>query len=165
MRLVIVHEAGRRLPPGTRAPLQALAAQSRPAGGRLQLVLGGDALLRRLNREFRGLDAPTDVLSFRYEANPAGEPAEAEIYVSMARAAAQARERGHALGRELVLLVLHGLLHVHGYDHHTAAAARRMHAAEARGLRALARSWPHLGGATLLGAAAAGGSRRTRARR
>jgi len=150
VQLVIAHEAGCRLPRGTRAPLLALAARSRPARARVQLVLGGDALLQRLNREFRRRDVPTDVLSFRYDETAAGLDAEAEIYVSLERAASQARERGHALGREVVLLVLHGLLHLQGYDHHSAEEARRMHAAETRAWRWLGDRWPRLAGAPLV---------------
>jgi probable rRNA maturation factor len=115
-------------------------------------VLGGDALLRRLNREFRRRDEPTDVLSFRYDDAPGGALADAEIYVSLPRAAAQARERGHGPAREVVLLVLHGLLHLQGHDHHTTADARRMRAAEAAALRWLGRRWPALGGAPLVAA-------------
>jgi probable rRNA maturation factor len=152
VRLTIVHEGAHRLPRGVRAPLVALAARARPAGGTVQLVLGGDALLRRLNREFRDRDEPTDVLSFRYEETAGGAPADAEIYLSLARAAAQARARGHATAREVVLLVLHGLLHLQGHDHHTAADARRMHAAEAAAWRWLGSRWPELGGAPLVAA-------------
>jgi probable rRNA maturation factor len=154
LQLTIVHAGAGRLPRGTRAPLVALAAHLPPARGRVQLVLGGDALLRRLNRTFRRRDQATDVLSFTYESTPGGAPAEAEIYVSLPRAAAQARTRGHALGREVVLLVLHGLLHLQGHDHHTAADARRMHAAEAAAWRWLGRRWPGLGGAPLVAAPA-----------
>lgn len=159
MRLDVTQEAGCRLPRGSRAVLVALAAHLRPAAARVQLVLGGDALLRRLNRQFRRRDVPTDVLSFVYEAGPRGAPVEAEIYVSLPRAAAQARDYGHPLGREVVLLVLHGLLHLQGHDHHTAAAARRMHAAEVRALGWLGARWPALGGAPRV---AAPGPRRGR---
>ena len=66
-----------------------------------------DAELRRLNREFRGKNYPTDVLSF-----PPGEMA-----ISLDRAAAQAKELGHSLDDELRILMLHGLLHLCGMDH------------------------------------------------
>jgi probable rRNA maturation factor len=98
----------------------------------VQLVLADDACLRRLNREFRRRDRTTDVLSFLYEAAPPPrDPGpHAEIYVSLPRAREQARERGHALRCELVLLTLHGLLHLQGHDHEEASEARRMRAAE-----------------------------------
>jgi probable rRNA maturation factor len=66
-----------------------------------------DAELRRLNREFRGKNYPTDVLSFPPD----------EIAISLDRAAAQAKELGHSLDDELRILMLHGLLHLCGMDH------------------------------------------------
>jgi probable rRNA maturation factor len=79
-------------------------------------LITGDADLRRLNREFRGLDYPTDVLSF-----PAAAPASrlGDLAISLGRARAQAREFGHAIEREVEILMLHGLLHLLGFDHET----------------------------------------------
>jgi probable rRNA maturation factor len=86
-------------------------------------LLTGDAELRRLNRDFRGQDYPTDVLSF-----PAGQsfilPHLAngllgEIAISLPRARAQAAEYHHSLGTEIRILMLHGLLHLCGMDHET----------------------------------------------
>jgi probable rRNA maturation factor len=79
-------------------------------------LIAGDAELRRLNREFRGLDYPTDVLSF-----PAGGPTThlGDIAISLGRARAQAREFGHDIEREVEILMLHGLLHLLGFDHET----------------------------------------------
>jgi probable rRNA maturation factor len=112
---------------------------------RVQLVVADDTLLRRLNRRYRDKNRPTDVLSFRYEQQePRGadrDETHAEIYVSVERARLQARQRGHSLSREIVLLVLHGLLHLQGHDHHTVRAARRMRAAEQPHLRWLQRHW------------------------
>jgi probable rRNA maturation factor len=65
--------------------------------------------LRRLNREFRGEDYATDVLSFPPE----------DIAISFDRAGAQADELGHSLEDELRILMLHGLLHLAGMDHET----------------------------------------------
>ena len=94
MRLQFTCTAGCRLPAGTGAPLVALARGFAPRGAVVQVVVGRDGLLRRLNRGFRGRDRPTDVLSFAYDEalgdSPAGGPA-GEIYVSLDRAAAQAR--------------------------------------------------------------------------
>jgi probable rRNA maturation factor len=140
MRLTVARATGRRLPPGTRSALVGLAERLRPARLQVQLVLGDDALLRRLNREFRARDRRTDVLSFRYEPGPGGaaDGADAEVYVSVPQARRQARERGHGLASEIVLLVLHGLLHVQGHDHHTEPEARRMRRAERAQLARLA---------------------------
>jgi probable rRNA maturation factor len=98
-------------------------------GKAFDCLITGDAELRRLNREFRGRDYATDVLSF---------PASAEmrrarlgdIAVSLARARAQARAFGHTVEREIAILILHGLLHLAGMDHETDRG--RMARAEAR---------------------------------
>jgi probable rRNA maturation factor len=74
-----------------------------------------DAELRRLNRQFRKKDYPTDVLSFPPD----------EIAISLDRAADQARELGHSLDAELRVLMLHGLLHLCGMDHETDSGQMR----------------------------------------
>ncbi len=79
-------------------------------------MLGTDAQIRALNRRFRGLDYATDVLSF--PAAGGGERG-GDIVISMRAAADQASELGHPLATELRILVLHGLLHLAGYDHET----------------------------------------------
>ena len=142
MQIQWSRQPGCRIPAGARAPVEAAARALPPAGLHVQVVLAGDELLQRLNQEFRHRDRPTDVLSFRYDgAAAAGTDPGAEIYVSLPRAVAQAREYGRTRAQEFVLLVLHGLLHVQGHDHHRRAAARRMHAAERAALRRLARRW------------------------
>jgi probable rRNA maturation factor len=85
-------------------------------GGEVSLVLAGDHLLRRLNREFRGKDRPTDVLSFPGEG---GEEGLGDVVISVPTAERNARRQGHRLPRELDILALHGFLHVLGYDHET----------------------------------------------
>jgi probable rRNA maturation factor len=86
------------------------------ASGEVSVVLAGDRLLRRLNREYRGRDRTTDVLSFP---GPGGEEGLGDVVISVPTAARHARRRGHSVQRELDLLALHGLLHVLGYDHET----------------------------------------------
>jgi probable rRNA maturation factor len=135
--------------------LVALARRLAPSWLRVQVVLTNDAQLRRLNREFRDLDRATDVLAFLYESTldtrastpdaPADEP-HAELYISLQRARLQARRHGHALRSELLLLALHGMLHLQGHDHERPAEARRMRAAEHSHLHWLARQ---LGGSHL----------------
>jgi probable rRNA maturation factor len=136
---------GIRMPAGTREIVERLARRMPPAALSVQLVVADDRLLRRLNREFRGKDRPTDVLSFRYDARAPGQPAlddpGAEVYVSIQRVQIQARQRGATTAREFVQLVLHGLLHLQGHDHHRAADARRMRAAERTQLRWMARTF------------------------
>jgi probable rRNA maturation factor len=85
-------------------------------GQAFECLVTGDADLRRLNREFRGQDYSTDVLSF-----PAAPPAPhlGSIAISWQRARAQAREFGHHTEHEVEILMLHGLLHLLGLDHET----------------------------------------------
>ena len=76
-----------------------------------------DKRIRELNRQFRGIDKPTDVLSF-----PADGPDElnlGDIAISAETAAAQAKENGLSFNDEIAQLILHGLLHLSGYDHET----------------------------------------------
>ncbi len=97
-------------------------AAPRQARGQVSVALVGDAVSRRLNREHRGKDAATDVLSF-----PAGPsilphpgiagPHLGDLAIAIGVARRQAREHAHAVDVELRILALHGLLHLLGYDH------------------------------------------------
>jgi len=89
-----------------------------PGDGSFAVRLAGDRTLRRLNREFRGRDAVTDVLSFPGEAGPEGLHL-GDVVVAMPTARRQAAVAGHTAARELRLLALHGLLHCLGHDHET----------------------------------------------
>ncbi len=99
------------------AALAALTHQS--AEGDLTIVLADDEELRRLNRDFLGIDAPTDVLSFpASETDPeTGAAYLGDIILSIPRADAQAQAAGHPLADEARLLVIHGVLHLLGHDH------------------------------------------------
>lgn len=82
------------------------------------LTFVDDAAIRRLNRTFRGLNKPTDVLSFPVmERNPEGFFQMGDIIISVPRAAAQAERLGHSLSFELRFLTLHGFLHLLGFEH------------------------------------------------
>ena len=88
------------------------------AGGRsFCCLVTNDKELRRLNRQFRKKDYATDVLSFRLE--NAGDSVLGEIAISFDKAKQQAEEHGHAVGDEVALLMLHGVLHLLGMDHET----------------------------------------------
>ena len=91
--------------------------------------------MQALNREFRGKDAPTDVLSFpahfTHLAHPP-HPRLGDIAIATGVARRQAREAGHSYARELKVLALHGLLHLMGYDHHARDDAGRMARLERR---------------------------------
>ena len=84
-----------------------------------------DSRMRELNRDFRGLDAPTDVLSFAYhESRESGEPLQdadhlGDLVISTETAARYARELSLGFAREIDYLVIHGTLHLAGYDHET----------------------------------------------
>ncbi len=131
-------EAGaRRLRPWLRSLAADLLARERPAlpespmgpGASLGVRFASDRELRRVNREYRGKDKATDVLSFPGESGEDDAPPEVagegeaepyhvgDILISVPTARRQAAERGHTPERELKTLLLHGLLHCLGYDH------------------------------------------------
>lgn len=88
--------------------------------GQVSVLLTSDAEIRRLNRTFRGIDRPTDVLSFPAIASPsAGERIAGDLAIGVPTACRQAAEHGHSPLIEIKILMLHGLLHLAGYDHHT----------------------------------------------
>ncbi len=107
--------------------------------GDLTIVLTDDRHLHELNLDYLGVDSPTDVLSF-----PAGEvdPETEVLYlgdiaISIPRAMQQAQNAGHPLEAEAQLLVVHGVLHLLGYDHGTEAEKAVMWAEQARVLEGL----------------------------
>ena len=110
----------RRAPPDfRRRPVERFARRLQDEiskGTPFDCLITGDADLRRLNRQFRGMDYPTDVLSF-----PAAAPAAhlGDLAISLGRARAQARQFGHPIEHEVEILMLHGLLHLLGFDHET----------------------------------------------
>lgn len=121
------------------APLMAIAihtleAEGAPEGSGVGVVLTGDDIVRELNARFLGLDEPTDVLSFGMgEPFPGQEEAEhqlGEIVISVETAERQAAKAGHSLDREIAHLLVHGVLHILGYDHAEPADERAMRARE-----------------------------------
>jgi probable rRNA maturation factor len=105
----------------------------------ITIVLADDEQLRALNRDYLGIDAPTDVLSFpASELDPeTGARYLGDILISVERAASQAQAAGHALEAELQLLVVHGVLHLLGHDHAEAQEKARMWAAQDEVLKRL----------------------------
>ena len=103
------------------------------------IVITDDAELHELNRRFLGIDAPTDVLSFPTdETDPdTGLPYLGDILISYPRAAAQASAGKHSVQDELRLLVVHGTLHLLGYDHATPADKARMWELQGEALKRL----------------------------
>lgn len=118
-----------RLPsPRTLARFLALAQAAVRLRGQVSVLLTTDAEIRRLNRSYRGIDKTTDVLSFPAADSPAGpERLAGDLAISVPTAHRQATEQGHPLLTEIKVLILHGLLHLAGYDHETdgGAMARR----------------------------------------
>jgi probable rRNA maturation factor len=94
--------------------------------GEVTVLLTTDTAIRRLNRQFRGKNQATDVLSFPAEGMGAEEMA-GDLAISVLTATRQAVEQGHSLATEIKVLILHGLLHLAGYDHEADAGkmARR----------------------------------------
>ncbi len=104
------------------------AIEATGLAGEVSVLLTSDEAIRALNRKYRRKDKATDVLSF-----PAAEVAEGvagDLAISLETALMQAEERGHTLEMEIKILLLHGLLHLAGYDHETDNGA--MHRKEAR---------------------------------
>lgn len=124
-------EAGaRRLRPWLDELIAALAPEAASFGVRF----AGDREVRRANRVYRGKDRTTDVLSFPGAPGPEGRHL-GDVLISVPAARRQAAAAGHAAGRELRLLVLHGVLHCLGHDHEADGGAM------ARLERRLRRRW------------------------
>lgn len=103
---------------------QTLHAEQVAGPVEISILIADDAELHRLNQMYRGVDAPTDVLSFAEEdddspfVRPPGAPRYlGDIAISWDRVVAQAAEYGHSRERELAFLAVHGILHLLGYDH------------------------------------------------
>ncbi len=116
-----------------RAARLTLDLESAPVDADITIVLTDDAQLHELNKEFLGVDAPTDVLSFpASESDPeTGTPYLGDILISIPRATEQAQASGHSVEAEVQLLVVHGTLHLMGHDHAEAEEKARMWAAQA----------------------------------
>jgi probable rRNA maturation factor len=117
-----------------RAITTALAAERVAGPVEVSVLVTDNATLRQLNRDYRGIDAPTDVLSFADDqahadalpafARPPNSPRYlGDLALSYERVVAQAAEYGHSRERELAFLTVHGVLHLLGYDHELGEAA------------------------------------------
>ena len=106
----------------------------------VSLVFTDSETVQRLNRDYRGVDEPTDVLAFymlpQKEADssfvlpPDGVLRLGEVIISYPQAVKQAKEQGHSIDRELALLIIHGMLHLLGDDHGKPEEESRMRARE-----------------------------------
>ena len=97
------------------AVLSAIHAEERRCG-KISVILADDEQLRALNRDYRGLDETTDVLSFDLSDGD-DSLVEGDIFISLKQASLQAAERKQATSEEVLRLALHGFLHLCGWDH------------------------------------------------
>jgi probable rRNA maturation factor len=125
-----------------RLAVRVLKAESVEPPAEVSLAVTDDETVRDLNRRYRGLDEPTDVLSFGHEATaepfvtpPDGVRRLGEVILSYPTAERQAGEAGHSVQEEAAHLVVHGILHLLGYDHESLLDERRMRAREKSLLR------------------------------
>ena len=122
-----------------------LAAEQAAPESELSVFVTDDETVQDLNRRFRHMDEPTDVLSFGLDDGPAfttppGSANQAgEVVISFPTALQQAREAGHGVEQELLHLLTHGVLHILGYDHEAPDDARKMRAKE----EVLLEGWRH----------------------
>ncbi|MFO0852237.1 MAG: rRNA maturation RNase YbeY [Gemmataceae bacterium] len=103
---------------------------------KVTLAFVDDPHIHRLNKQFLDHDEPTDVLTFPYS-DKGSKTLEGEVVIGFQTAAEYAADRGHDLASELILYVVHGCLHLCGYDDTTSAATRQMRAKEREYLRQL----------------------------
>ncbi|RMF04607.1 MAG: rRNA maturation RNase YbeY [Chloroflexi bacterium] len=125
----------RRVEQAIQTTVQHVAPEKTTAG--VSLSVATSETVQELNRQYRGVNAPTDVLSFGNESDPDFpdvEPDSAgylgDIIIAGPVAAAQAAAAGHSTAEEILLLSVHGTLHLLGFDHNSDAAKARMWAAQ-----------------------------------
>jgi probable rRNA maturation factor len=123
----------------------ACASALRPTNPRICIRVVGSAESRRLNRSFRGKDAPTNVLSFPASTlERSSDGALGDLAICAPVVAREAREQGKPLAAHWAHMVVHGVLHLVGYDHQHDLEARRMERVEVEILRAFGYQNPYL---------------------
>ena len=125
---------------------QVLTTEEADADTELSLVITNQEKIRQLNRDYRDKDAPTDVLSFTmlrgasadgentmipFITPPDGQSHLGEVIISYLQAVIQAEEQEHSVEKEITRLIIHGVLHLLGYDHAEPEPERQMRAREA----------------------------------
>jgi probable rRNA maturation factor len=143
---LLVDDPGWRRTRGLTARLRQAAAAALRASGfkgksQLTVLLGSDEKLKILNRDFRGKNKPTNVLSFPAAANPDGY--RGDIAIAYGVTLQEARESGKRLADHASHLVVHGVLHLAGYDHEKNSDAKMMEPLEARILKRLGIADPY----------------------
>ena len=124
-----------------RAALRAAYPDVRPIESDVVVLLAGDEAMAELNRQFRGKDGPTNVLSF--PAPESARPHLGDVAVAYGVCRREALEQGKSLKHHLMHLVVHGVLHLVGYDHQTESEAEDMEALERRVLEGLGAPDPY----------------------
>jgi probable rRNA maturation factor len=116
---------------------QVLVAQEADASVEMGLVIATQERVRQLNKSYRGKDEPTDVLAFSameeigadfppFVQPPDGVLHLGEVIISYPQAVAQAEEHQHSIKREIAILIIHGILHLLGYEHNKPELERQM---------------------------------------
>lgn len=151
----VLADAPDRATAACRAALAAAVLPPRIRGGALELgiVLADDAVVQALNRDYRGKDRPTNVLSFALtegEEGPAPDPAVpvmlGDVILALETVAREAREQAKPFADHFSHLVVHGVLHLVGYDHVAEAEAEVMEALETQVLAGLGIADPYRAG-------------------
>ena len=122
-----------------------LTTENVPPNAEISLVITGQERIQELNRDYRGKDQPTDVLSFSMSEQKIDEEEEeavafinppdglihlGEVIISYPQALLQAEESQHSIKQEMAALIVHGVLHIQGYDHEKAEMEPAMQAKE-----------------------------------
>lgn len=141
MAVILQNHHSRRVktPPLRRAVTRLLSAEGR-ARAEVSVVLTDDGTVHAMNRDYRGMDKPTDVLSFALTEHAEGIPVPptmpgmipmlGDVIISVDTAIRQAQAHGISLEQELALLAVHGVLHLLGYEDETEAGAEQMRVKE-----------------------------------
>ena len=131
-----------------RAAVAAAGERAGPGPLEISILLAGDQEVRGLNRDYRKIDAPTNVLAFASGPAPAGTEAVrllGDVVLAFGTVRREAEERGLEMADHLTHLVIHGVLHLLGYDHEAAPDAEAMERAEAYILAGLGIADPYAG--------------------
>jgi probable rRNA maturation factor len=135
LHITVEDPSWHRMVPGV---ARVVARAARIAGGPADIVLASDRAVKRLNARHRGRNKATNVLTFE----PAFVALPGEIVIASGVVAREAAREGKLVADHLAHLVIHGMLHLAGHDHHAAGPARRMEMEEARLLGRLGRPNP-----------------------
>lgn len=125
---VVRRDGGKRFPARRVKTISVATLQVlKSANAELSVALVGNREIHKLNSQYRQKDYATDVLSFPAEKDlPTTLQLLGDVVISVDKASEQARARGHSLDEEMVTLLIHGIVHLHGYDHERSAKDARI---------------------------------------